>query len=886
MALTHLFYRNLDIVFFIYGFIFVIMGMLILVQPKKMSEFEIANILWLLGAFGISHGINELLDMWAIIKGRNMVFDTVRWLMLLISYIALFEFGRRLFRLKIPGSSRVRKKISSPFKWWILVVIVSFIVIAGGLSSDFWKSVPIWTRYLLCLPGGILICIGFNSYYHVEKKLLEPLRVKKYFHLAGASFLIYGFMGGIVVPRADFFPANFINTDSFLLTLKFPVQAFRALCAIIATWALVGMMKIFNWEIRSKLQEAHAILKERLKEFEARYMEIVESSSDIIHSVDKDNIIVSSNKPGCELLGYSQGELIGSNIRELFVTDTWKEFQSLFNRIQQEGSTFIDYGKLKKKNGEKLDVAIHAIAMYDNEKKFLGIRLTCRDITEQKLAEEALMESEERYRLLFQESRDAIYITTRDGRFFDINNSGLDVFGYTKEEISVLNPDQIFADPEERIKFQQSIEDQEFVRDYQIKFRKKSGEIMDCLITSTVRRSNEGNIIGYQGIIRDITEQKKIEEELQKIEKLESLGIMAGGIAHDFNNLLTTITSNISLLSLTDDNKLLELLKDSKNACNHAKNLTHQLLTFSRGGAPIKKVSYIGNLLKDSSSFALRGSNIRCTYAIAPDLWPVEIDEGQITQVIHNLVINATQAMTEGGTIDIRAENIEKGAKDLLSLDHKKYVKFSLKDRGIGISKEHIKKIFDPYFTTKEDGSGLGLATTYSIIKNHGGHIDVSSEVGSGSEFNVYLLASEKKLPIKEEKTSSAVRGAGKILLMDDEQSVRKTVQRMLIHLGYEVEISSNGDDTIDLYKKAKKSRYPFDVIIMDLTIRGGMGGKETIKKLLEIDSGVKAIVSSGYFNNPIMADYKKYGFCGVIPKPYEMEELNSLLQSIIIDSN
>lgn len=886
MELTHLFYRNLDIVYFIYGFIYVIMGLLILVQPKKMSEFEISNILWLLGAFGVTHGINELLDMWAIIKGHNLVFDTVRWLMLLISYIALFEFSRRLFRLRIPESSRLRKKIASPFKWWTVVVIVSFIVIASSLSSDLWKAGSILTRYLLCLPAGILICIGFNSYYNVEKELLAPLRVKKYFQLAGASFLVYAFLGGVVVPKADFFPANFINTDSFLVTLKFPVQAFRALCAIIATWALVGMMKIFNWEIKSKLQEAHDILKEKLREFEARYMEIVESSSDIIHSVDKDNMIVSSNKPGCELLGYSQEELIGNPVRELFASDTWKEFEGLFSKIRKEGSAFIDYGKLKKKNGETLDVAIHVIAMYDNKKKFLGSRLTCRDITEQKLAEEAVRESEERYRLLFQESRDAIYITTRDGKFFDINDSGLDLFGYTKEEITELNPNQIFADPEDRIKYQKSIEDQEFVRDYQVKLKKKSGEIMECLITSTVRRSGENKIIGYQGMIRDITEQKKTEEELQKIEKLESLGIMAGGIAHDFNNLLTTITSNISLVSITGDNKLLELLKDSKIACNHAKNLTHQLLTFSKGGAPIKKVSYIGNLLKDSSSFALRGSNLRCTYSIPPDLWPVEIDEGQITQVMHNLVLNATQAMTEGGTIDIRAENIKEGTKDMFSLEHKKYIKFSIEDRGTGIPKEHIKKIFDPYFTTKEDGSGLGLASTYSIIKNHGGHIDVSSELGSGTVFHLYLPASKTLPPVKEKKTVNAVKGAGKILLMDDEQSVRKTVQRMLNYLGYEVEISSNGDDTIDLYQKAKKSRHPFDIIIMDLTIKGGMGGKETISKLLKIDSGVKAIVSSGYFNNPIMANYKKHGFCGVIPKPYEMEELNSLLQSIIIDSN
>jgi len=383
----------------------------------------------------------------------------------------------------------------------------------------------------------------------------------------------------------------------------------------------------------------------------------------------------------------------------------------------------------------------------------------------------------------------------------------------------------------------------------------------------------------------DITEKRKMEVELLKVEKLKSVGVLAGGIAHDFNNILTAIAGNIGLakMSVAPGDRVYDMLVDAERASLQAKELTLQLLTFSKGGAPIRETTSIAELVRDSATFVLRGSNVRCRFSLPEDLWAVDADPGQMSQVIQNLVINADQAMPGGGIIQIKAENVQMSAEHSLPLEPGKYVRLSVTDEGIGISEEHLERMFEPYFTTKQKGSGLGLATAYSIIRKHDGHLAVESELGVGTTFYIYLPASAREAPREDAVTENPLSGTGRILVMDDEEMIRQVVARILVGFGYEVEFACNGAEAIDLYEQAREDGEPFDAVIMDLTIPGGMGGKEAIQELLKIDPYAKVIVSSGYSTDPVMAEFKKHGFSGVVAKPYEVKQLGQTLRRIVM---
>jgi len=382
---------------------------------------------------------------------------------------------------------------------------------------------------------------------------------------------------------------------------------------------------------------------------------------------------------------------------------------------------------------------------------------------------------------------------------------------------------------------------------------------------------------------REMLERQRMEQDLVRAQKLESLGVLAGGIAHDFNNLLGAIMGNLSLALLDCEpaHPAHRQLANAEKASLRAQELTQQLLTFSKGGAPLKRPVSLAGIVREAAGFSLAGSSVKYDLVIADDLWAVEADEGQLTQVFQNLLLNADHAMPGGGVIRITAHNIITGPEAIPFLREGRYVHVTVKDHGTGIAPENLQRIFDPYFTTKEKGSGLGLAATYSIIKKHDGHITVDSLIGKGSVFHVYLPATERG-PDADAGTAAVRMGSARVLVMDDEEDMRRATGDMLSRLGYSVAFAEEGMQAVVRYQMAMEAGIPFDAVIMDLTIPGGMGGKEAVRKLLEIDPLAKVIVSSGYSQDPVMADYRGHGFQGRVTKPYRVHDLSEVVAAVI----
>jgi signal transduction histidine kinase/CheY-like chemotaxis protein len=418
-------------------------------------------------------------------------------------------------------------------------------------------------------------------------------------------------------------------------------------------------------------------------------------------------------------------------------------------------------------------------------------------------------------------------------------------------------------------------------------FVRKDGTVFPILaIASPIYE--EGRVVASLTAFRDISDVKKLEEEVQKAQRLDSVGVLAGGIAHDFNNLLQAILGNISLARMfaPAGARHTERLADAERAVNQARELSYRLLTFSKGGAPVREIVAIGPPLRESVALALSGSNITPEYAIAADLDSIEADANQLQQVFHNLALNAKEAMPHGGTLQVQARNVAVSRGDGFSLREGPYVLISFRDHGAGIAKNDLSRVFDPYFTTKEvtegRGRGLGLAVSHSIIKKHDGTISVESDPGKGAAFHIFLPALPDKNPREDRAAEAPVAGTGRVLLMDDEQQVQSVVGEMLRQAGYEVSTAKNGEEAVMLYQQAMAATKPFDVVILDLTVPGGMGGEPTLERLRLLDPQVKAIVSSGYVDAPIMKDSARYGFAAAIAKPYDVNGLLAMMARVL----
>ncbi len=631
--------------------------------------------------------------------------------------------------------------------------------------------------------------------------------------------------------------------------------------------------------------------EETLRKSEEKYRDLFENANDLIQSVGADGSILYVNRAWCDTLGYHEDEIPGLSIFDIIhpeCDDCNVEFKSIVygERTGRIVTQFVT------KDGRTIIVEGNVNTIYEKG-KFAGTRGIFRDITESKKSEELIASERERLAVTLRSIGDGVITTDTKGKVILVNKVAEKLTGWKQNEAEGKPLAEVFHIINEATRMRcdnpvgnvlkgRKVTD---IAGHSVLIGRDGSE---RIVTDSIAPIIDKNstVIGYVLVFHDITLRQKMENDLLKKEKLESLGIIAGGIAHDFNNLLNGIMGNIdlALTKIAPGDEVYRRLSQAEKATLRARDLTSRLLTFSKGGAPIRKAASIRELIKDTADFVLGGTNIKSEFSLPEDLWYAEIDEGQISQVINNLVMNAVQAMPEGGPIRICAENAVIGPSEMPLQIEGNFVKITIKDSGTGIPKENLNRIFEPYFTTKQSGNGLGLATTYSIVKSHSGHIEVESDEGKGTVFSIYLPALTGPVEIKKNIAEDIPSGTGKgkILLMDDEELIRDTVGTMLGRIGYSVECALDGRQALQLYRKAKESGKPFDAVILDLTIPGGMGGKDAIRELLAFDPGVKAIVSSGYSSDPIMANYRQYGFSGVVAKPYKMNDLNKVLFKVL----
>ena len=648
--------------------------------------------------------------------------------------------------------------------------------------------------------------------------------------------------------------------------------------------------------------------EEKLRESEEQYRLLIETMNEGLGMVDNKGIRTFVNRKFCEMTGYPKEELIGYPAAKLYVEE---ENQKIFQeqRIKREKGKDNPYEiVITHKDGNKIQVLVSPKPVYDKEGQYVGSIAIFTDITDRKKAEEKLRESEQRLHRVIEGSPLPTFVIGKDHKVIYWNRALEELSGIKAGEIIGTKDHWRAFYSEERPCMADLLVDQaleaipQWYLDKYIKSRliEEAYEATDFFpelgesgrwlrFTAAVIRDSHGDLVGAIETLEDVTERRRAEEELSRVNKLESLGILASGIAHDFNNLVSVMLRNIfaAKLSLADEQQEVvgEGLEIAEKVGHQAKELAHRLITFAKGGEPVRKIASISKLLMNSVDLPLSGSKVICEFSLPDNLWPVEMDDVQIRQVINNLLINAREAVHDAGIITIHAENVNISAGNGLPLKEGNYVKWSIRDHGIGISKENLPKIFDPYFTTKPTGSargmGLGLALCYSIIKKHDGVITVESEPGLGSTFIVYLPASPQDDPSRKGVGEQAGGRMGKILVMDDEETVRNATGIVLNYLGYDVEYAKNGSEAVDLYKTAIEKGHPFYAVVLDLNIPDGMGGEEALQELFAIDPHVNAIISCGYADDAVISKFKENEFCRTIDVSYDMEKMKAILDNL-----
>jgi PAS domain S-box-containing protein len=622
---------------------------------------------------------------------------------------------------------------------------------------------------------------------------------------------------------------------------------------------------------------------------------IIETSPDLIGIADLEGRLLYLNAAGQNLVGIDDiGDVRHKPVRQFFLEADYRMFETeIMPSVLQAGrwSGIVAYRHFK--TGAPVPVEMKVFMIRDKKTdQPIALANISRDITERKRAEEALRESERSLKTLMSNLPGMAYRCRNDRNYtMEYVSEGTSALtGYLPKDLlgnaKIAFNDLIHPDDQGQVwdVVQKAIGQKEkYTLNYRI--RKADGQERWVWEQGQGVFSETGDLLALEGFIIDVTERRLLEEERLKTQKIESIGTLAGGIAHDFNNLLQGIFGYISMAKITIDQreKALAMIDQAEKALHQTVSLTTQLLTFSKGGKPLMKNIRLIPVIENAVKFSLSGSRVDYDMDIDAGLWTVEGDEGQIGQVIQNLVINADQAMPMGGRIVIKARNMQAPGEQIpVALSAGNYVEISVQDSGIGIPNQYLESIFDPYFTTKEKGSGLGLAISYSIIRNHGGTIHVASEAGRGSTFSVYLPATAESPAAPASREVTGPTRKGRILLMDDEALVRAIATEMIKALGHEVECCTHGEECISKYLEARQQGTPFDVVILDLTIRGGMGGAEAVRRLLEIERQVKAVVSSGYADDSIIADYRSHGFSATLSKPYDIKALSNTLDALL----